>query len=167
MFRFDLPREADVAALLRIVDEVSELPPHQVVRRTHMLAALASLTGDAATAHPRLDALPPRLRPVLRHLMQGDAAKDIAAKLKLSRHTVHRYTQSIYAHLGVHSRGELLAQHGRWYHGQSVALARPKTSRRRGLQRAGEDGAGVLLRIVPRLADRPRLERHLHLLLGR
>jgi DNA-binding CsgD family transcriptional regulator len=56
-----------------------------------------------------LDRLAPRVRPVLRHLLQGDAEKEVAAKLKLSRHTVHRYAQVIYRELGVHSRGELLA----------------------------------------------------------
>jgi DNA-binding NarL/FixJ family response regulator len=45
--------------------------------------------------------------------MQGDADKDIAAKLKLSRHTVHRYAQAIYRQLGVHSRGELPAKYAR------------------------------------------------------
>lgn len=60
-----------------------------------------------------IEALAPRLRPVLRSLLQGDAQKEVAAKLKLSRHTVHRYTQVIYQQLGVHSRGELLAKHAR------------------------------------------------------
>jgi DNA-binding CsgD family transcriptional regulator len=63
--------------------------------------------------HPELDRLAPRLQPVLRCLLQGDADKDIAAKLKLSRHTVHRYAQVIYRELGVHSRGELLAKYAR------------------------------------------------------
>jgi DNA-binding CsgD family transcriptional regulator len=64
-------------------------------------------------ARPELDGLAPRLRPVLRYLLQGDADKDVAAKLRLSRHTVHRYAQAIYRELGVHSRGELLAQYVR------------------------------------------------------
>jgi DNA-binding CsgD family transcriptional regulator len=50
---------------------------------------------------------------VLRCLLQGNAEKEVAAKLKLSRHTVHRYTQAIYDELNVHSRGELLARHAR------------------------------------------------------
>ena len=67
----------------------------------------------AAPARPELDRLAPRLRPVLRYLLQGDAEKEVAAKLKLSRHTVHRYTQVIYRELGVNSRGELLANYAR------------------------------------------------------
>jgi DNA-binding CsgD family transcriptional regulator len=250
MFRFDALREADMAALLRLVGEVTELPPDKVVRRTHVLNRLLSLVGGRSAAaiemalpdegplarpgtvininygteaearhserylvhndpadpalpefiaargrtltmvrriedkeffrsphfdivrrpfdidhslycrltlpdgtdvsvgiqrcpgDPRFserekaivhllhthaphvyhvpgpapseyDQLAPRLRPVLRYLLQGDAEKEVAAKLKLSRHTVHRYTQSIYRELGLHSRGELLAKHAR------------------------------------------------------
>ena len=46
-------------------------------------------------------------------LLQGDAEKEVAAKLKLSPHTVHRYTQTIYGELGMHSRAELLAKYAR------------------------------------------------------
>jgi DNA-binding CsgD family transcriptional regulator len=66
-----------------------------------------------APARAELDRLAPRLQPVLRYILQGDAEKEVAAKLKLSRHTVHRYTQTIYRELCVHSRGELLAKHAR------------------------------------------------------
>ena len=60
-----------------------------------------------------LGGLAPRLRPVLRYLLQGEADKEIVAKLKLSRHTVHRYAQVIYRELDVHSRGELMATYAR------------------------------------------------------
>jgi DNA-binding CsgD family transcriptional regulator len=62
----------------------------------------------------KMNCLAPRLQPVLRYLMQGNSDKEIAAKLKLSRHTIHRYTQAIFAQLGVHSRGELLARYAAW-----------------------------------------------------
>jgi DNA-binding CsgD family transcriptional regulator len=250
MFRYDLVREGDVAALLRLVGEVTELPADKVVRRTHVLNGLLSLIGgrsavamelaladegpfaragtvinikygseselrcsemfllrndppdpalpeflaargrtltmvravddrayyrsthfdvvrrpfdidhalycrltlpdghDVAVgilrccgdpafserekaivnllhtnaphvyhvpkaAQPELDRLAPRLQPVLRYLLQGDAEKEVATKLRLSRHTVHRYAQVIYRELGVHSRGELLAKYAR------------------------------------------------------
>ena len=64
-------------------------------------------------APSELDGLAPRLQPVLRYLLQGDADKEVAAKLRLSRHTVHRYAQAIYREVGVHSRGELLAKYAR------------------------------------------------------
>ena len=58
--------------------------------------------------------LAPRLQPVFRYLLQGDAEKEVAVKLKLSRHTVHRYVQAIYNEFDVHSRGELLAKCGKF-----------------------------------------------------
>lgn len=63
---------------------------------------------------PELTQLARRLQPVLRYLLQGDAEKEIAAKLRLSRHTVHRYTQTIYKDLNLHSRAELLAKYARY-----------------------------------------------------
>ena len=54
--------------------------------------------------------LPPRLRPVLRWLLAGDAEKQAAIKLGLSYHTVHEYTKALYRAFGVSSRGELLAK---------------------------------------------------------
>ena len=45
MFRFEAVREADMAALLRLVGEVTELPPDKFVRRTHVLNRLLSLVG--------------------------------------------------------------------------------------------------------------------------
>jgi DNA-binding CsgD family transcriptional regulator len=67
--------------------------------------------GAGAVAAPELEGLAPRVRPVLRCLLRGDAEKEVAAKLELSRHTVHRYAQVIYRGLGVHTRGELLARY--------------------------------------------------------
>src|SRR5205814_4985559 len=46
--------------------------------------------APSSTTPSVVDRLAPRLQPVLRCLLQGDAEKEAAAKLKLSRHTVHR-----------------------------------------------------------------------------
>jgi len=59
---------------------------------------------------PRLASLQPRLRKVMQHLLDGDGEKQVAAKLGLSRHTVHEYVKMIYQQLGVSSRSELLSQ---------------------------------------------------------
>jgi DNA-binding CsgD family transcriptional regulator len=59
---------------------------------------------------PRMDELPPRLRPVLRQLLAGDAEKQVALKLGLSPHTVHQYAKLLHRHFKVSSRGELLAR---------------------------------------------------------
>jgi DNA-binding CsgD family transcriptional regulator len=54
--------------------------------------------------------LTPRERQVLIHLMGGDALKQIAIKMGLSRNTVDTYVKSIYRQLNVNSRPELMAQ---------------------------------------------------------
>lgn len=52
--------------------------------------------------------LPPRLQQVLACLLQGDAEKEIAARLGLSQHTVNRHVQRLYRRYGVGSRRELM-----------------------------------------------------------
>ncbi len=53
--------------------------------------------------------LPPRLRQTLLCLLEGDAEKQVALRLGLSRHTVHEYVGALYRRFGVQSRAELLA----------------------------------------------------------
>ena len=53
--------------------------------------------------------LGPRLQQTLQLLLAGDGEKQIAAKLGISRHTVHDYVKAIYRRFGVCSRAELLA----------------------------------------------------------
>jgi DNA-binding NarL/FixJ family response regulator len=65
--------------------------------------ALALRDGGAFAA------LPPRLRQTLECLLEGDGEKQAAARLGLSRHTVHEYVTALYRRLGVSSRAELLA----------------------------------------------------------
>lgn len=81
-----------------------------IVREAH--AALAPLVGGTLAGHddPSPRALPPRARQVLVCLLQGDGDKQIAARLKLSVHTVNGYTKAIYRHFGVGGRSDLLAR---------------------------------------------------------
>lgn len=51
-----------------------------------------------------------RQRQTLRHLLEGDLEKQVAAKLGVSRHTIHIYVKALYKHFDVSSRGELLAK---------------------------------------------------------
>lgn len=53
--------------------------------------------------------LPTRQREVLAALAEGDAEKQVAAKLGLSRHTVHDHVIALYRRFGVRSRAELVA----------------------------------------------------------
>jgi DNA-binding CsgD family transcriptional regulator len=68
-------------------------------------------TADISYVDPKIEGLQPRLKKVMRHLLEGDSEKQVALKLKLSPHTVHEYVKDLYAELGVCSRGELLAQY--------------------------------------------------------
>ncbi len=53
--------------------------------------------------------LTPRLRQALQRFLEGDAEKDAAVVLGLSRHTVHHYSKQLYSRFSVSSRSELLA----------------------------------------------------------
>lgn len=50
-----------------------------------------------------------RLRETLDGLLGGGSAKEIAADLGLSPHTVQNYIKAVYREYNVNSRGELLA----------------------------------------------------------
>jgi DNA-binding CsgD family transcriptional regulator len=65
---------------------------------------------EHAQDDPRIQSLPPRLRPVLFGFLDGDGEKQVATKLGLSPHTVHQYAKLLYRHFAVSSRGELLSQ---------------------------------------------------------
>jgi DNA-binding CsgD family transcriptional regulator len=56
-----------------------------------------------------MERLPRRLQQVLERLIAGDSAKQIAAHLDLSVHTVNEYIETLYRRFGARSRGELLA----------------------------------------------------------
>jgi DNA-binding NarL/FixJ family response regulator len=52
--------------------------------------------------------LSPQLQAVLAMLLEGDREKQLAARLGLSRHTVHDYIKVVYRHFGAQSRAELM-----------------------------------------------------------
>jgi DNA-binding NarL/FixJ family response regulator len=54
--------------------------------------------------------LAPRVRETLSCLLEGDSEKQVAARLNLSRETVHQYVKALYRHYRVTSRPELLAR---------------------------------------------------------
>jgi len=65
--------------------------------------------GRNAT-HP-LRTLPPQLGLTLRHLLGELSEKEIAARMRLSPHSVHAYAKVIYQRLSVTSRPELMARY--------------------------------------------------------
>lgn len=79
--------------------------------RRLLLADFCRYIGRQVMGLNRLgdDSLAPRLRQTLSMLLEGDAEKQIARKLGISRHTVHVYIKRLYTHFEVSSRSELLA----------------------------------------------------------
>jgi DNA-binding CsgD family transcriptional regulator len=66
-------------------------------------------TTLASGTQPGLHQLSPRLRDTLRGLLAGEAEKQIAARLGLSRTTLHDYVGEVYRRFGVAGRAELMA----------------------------------------------------------
>lgn len=64
----------------------------------------------SGAAHPAVLNLPPRQRELLQHLLAGDSEKEAAAKMRLSRNTIHNYVTALYRRLDVSSRAELMAR---------------------------------------------------------
>jgi len=84
----------------------------------------AQLLGTRLATYPGFSVLqlPPRLREVLTCLLEGDGEKQIAAKLGVSRHTVHYHVGELHRRFGVTDRGRLLAQARPYW---QVLLSRP------------------------------------------
>jgi two-component system nitrate/nitrite response regulator NarL len=88
--------------------------PASILKKRKLIAGFCRLIGDQLVEGkpaPLADRpLSPRERQTLELLLAGDAEKQIAAKLALSKHTVHVYVKSLYKRFDVSSRGELLAR---------------------------------------------------------
>jgi len=65
--------------------------------------------------------LPPRQRDVLTAMAQGDNEKQIAARLGITRNTVHEHVRRLFERYGVASRGELLVRAARQLHALDLA----------------------------------------------
>lgn len=74
-------------------------------------AELGGLIGGAlvSATDPSVPPLSPRLRDTLACLLEGDSEKQAAARLGLSRTTLHQYVTALYRRFDVRSRAELLA----------------------------------------------------------
>lgn len=93
------------------------------------IASIGKLIGGplARFEEPSPTDLPLRLREVLRCLLEGDADKQVASRLGISRMTVNSHTKSLYRHFGVQSRAELLARWVRRGWGLHAAWSTTKT----------------------------------------
>lgn len=88
---------------------------------------LAPMVGGplARVAEPSPRDLAPQVRRVLRCLLEGDSDRQIAARMKISVHTVNQYTKAIYRHFGAHGRAELMSRWIRRGWGAAFAWAPP------------------------------------------
>ncbi len=106
-------RMGNMKPLVGLMRQFDRLPEDPVQQKRLLVAQfcklLATQLGQNAT-HAAAAGLPPRQSQTLGRLLAGDSEKQIAARLKISRHTVHVYVKSLYRRYGVSSRGELTAR---------------------------------------------------------
>jgi DNA-binding NarL/FixJ family response regulator len=103
-------KDDSVEHLLRVIRGVVRgeawLPPAQLTR---VLRLLIEDQEDRRDRDELLDALTPRERDVLFHLVDGAGRKEVAERLQLSENTVRTHLQSLMGKLGVHSTLEVVA----------------------------------------------------------
>ena len=112
-------RPGSLRAAVRLMNALDHAPADPVQRKRRLVADLCRILGDqlgreynTPSATPIADAvsLSPRMHQTLERLLAGDSEKQIAARLGLSRHTVHVYVKTLYRRFEVCSRGELFAR---------------------------------------------------------
>ena len=129
-------RLRSIHAVVQMMNSVDPAPAESVERKRRLVADLCRILGErldgaapsppsrgadltepagtvgapSAPADPPAVPLSPRMRQTLERLLAGDSEKEIASRLRLSRHTVHVYVKTMYRRFGVSSRGELFAR---------------------------------------------------------
>ena len=105
-------RLGNFTALAKVVRSLPNPPTDAVARKRQMVAAFCQMLGAEYSCPPgrAIPGLAPRHRQTLEGLLAGDSEKQIAARLGVSRNTVHVYVTALYRHFDVNSRGELLAR---------------------------------------------------------
>jgi DNA-binding NarL/FixJ family response regulator len=102
-------------AQLVVLEGDAHLPWHGELN--DVLAVVAPFLGaeppPAREAPAEVEALSPRERDVLRLVAEGLSDADIAQRLVLSPHTVHRHVSNILRKLGLHSRAAAAAHAAR------------------------------------------------------
>src|SRR5689334_5355218 len=102
-------RRGSIRAAVRLVNPLDPAPATSVDRKRRLVADLCRILGeqlgDGYVAPARHGsgsgngaaadavALSPRMRQTLERLLAGDSEKEIAARLGVSRHTVHVYVK--------------------------------------------------------------------------
>lgn len=121
------PRAASIASAVRLINAPGAASVDKSARDRHLVADLCKIIGERLRGDgcppfserrfgnggpAPADEVPlsPRMRQTLERLLAGDSEKEIAARLRLSPHTVHVYVKTLYRRFGVCSRGELFAR---------------------------------------------------------
>jgi RNA polymerase sigma factor (sigma-70 family) len=103
-------KDESIDHLLRVIRGVVRgetwLPPTDL---GPVLRLLIEDQDDRRDCDELLDALTPRERDVLLHLVDGAGRKEVAERLQLSENTVRTHLQSLMGKLGVHSTLEVVA----------------------------------------------------------
>lgn len=103
-------KDESIDYLLRVIRGVVRgetwLPPTELGQ---VLRLLIEDQDDRRGRDELLEALTPRERDVLFHLLEGAGCKEVAARLRLSANTVRSHLQSLMTKFGVHSTLELVA----------------------------------------------------------
>lgn len=122
-------RLRSIHAAVRLMNVLDHAPLDPLARKRRLVADLCRILGQRlrdgdlngngnghAPPDPTPDApapavaLSPRMRQTLERLLAGDSEKQIAARLRLSPHTVHVYVKTLYRRFDVCSRGELFSR---------------------------------------------------------
>src|SRR5687768_8800140 len=91
------------APVVRGTPDIGGSPGMDAMAKRRLIAdvckVVATRVGSLPDAcHER--GLSPRQRETLRHLLTGDGEKQVAAKLGVSKHTVHIYVKALHKHFG-------------------------------------------------------------------
>ena len=118
-------RLRSIQTAVQMMSALEHAPADPLARKRRLVADLCRILGDqfngrggtsrpapasAAAAQAASVSLSPRMRQTLERLLAGDSEKEIAARLRLSPHTVHVYVKTLYRRFGVSSRGELFSR---------------------------------------------------------
>ena len=95
--------EEIVEAILEASHGGSPMSPHVASSVVKLLSRLTQPAASAVT-------LTPREHDLLRHMVDGLTAKEIAARLGISIHTADTHTRNLFGKLGVHSRAAAVAR---------------------------------------------------------
>ena len=103
----------DMKAMVSVVARLPVSGNDEAQKKRRLVAELCKVIGasvSGSAADYAKGKLSPRMRQTLDGLLRGEAEKEIAARLKVSPHTVHVYVKQLYKRFEVSSRGELLAK---------------------------------------------------------